>query len=84
MTAMNHAAEPEVLAGLSIFEKTCGYCGARFRVLASRSAGASRPQAYDCPGCAKQYEVEAAAPPEVHMLRGRTDGKDDRYQETMF
>jgi hypothetical protein len=81
---MNHAAEPEVLGGLGIFEKTCVYCGARFRVLATLAPAANQPQSYDCPGCGKAYEIEAVAPPQLRLLRGRTDGRDDRYQETMF
>ena len=81
---MNHAAEPEVAGGLGMFERTCTYCGARFHVVASRSPGGNRPRIFGCPGCGKQYETEAAAPPEVRLLRGRTDGKNDRYQETMF
>jgi uncharacterized Zn-finger protein len=81
---MKHAAEPEVFAGPSTFEKTCVYCGARFRVLANQSRDANRPRSYECPGCGKSYEIEAKAPPSVHLLRGRTDGKNDRYQETMF
>ena len=81
---MKNAAEPEVLGGLGIFEKSCGYCGARFRALATRTSDPNQLQAYECPSCGKQYEMQAVAPPEVRLLRGRTDGKDDRYQETMF
>jgi len=83
---MKHAVESEAEAGLGIFEKTCVYCGARFRVLSTRAADPLQLQSqeYECPGCGKQYEIDAAAPPEVQLLRGRTDGKDDRYQETMF
>ena len=81
---MKHAAEPEVSAGPGVFEKSCTYCGARFRVLASQLPGENELRSYDCPGCGKQYEVMAAAEPQVRQLRARTDGKDDRYQETMF
>jgi hypothetical protein len=81
---MKHAAEPEVVAGPGIFEQSCGYCGARFRVRAIRAADANETQWYKCPGCGKQYEVGACAAPQVRLLEGRTDGKDDRYQETMF
>jgi hypothetical protein len=69
---------------LSIFEKSCGYCGARFRVLAPQAEGENRTQDYDCPECGKSYEIEAAAEPRVRLLKSRTDGKDDRYQETLF
>jgi hypothetical protein len=81
---MKHAAEPEVRAGPGIFEQSCDYCGARFRVRASQASDANEPQCYKCPGCSKQYEVQACATLQVRLLQGRTDGKDDRYQETMF
>lgn len=85
---MKHAAEPDVVGGLSIFEKTCAYCGARFRVLASQAAEDNpqdkHAQDYACPGCGKHYSLEAADEPEVRLLRPRSDGKDDQYQETMF
>lgn len=69
---------------LSIFEQACRYCGARFRVLATKPADRSHREAYACPECGKGYEVEAAAEPEVQLLQPRCDGKDDNYQETMF
>ncbi|HET8744702.1 MAG TPA: hypothetical protein VFM98_03785 [Ramlibacter sp.] len=83
---MKQAVEPEVEVGLGIFERSCVYCGARFRVLADRPADPMRlwPREYECPACGKQYEIDAASHPEVQLLHGRTDGKDDRYQETMF
>ena len=81
---MNHAGAPEVFAGLRIFEKTCVYCGARLRVLARQSADPKLPHSYDCPSCGKEYELESVAAPHVRLLAGRTDGKDDRYQETIF
>jgi hypothetical protein len=75
----------ETIAGsLSVFEQACRYCGARFRVLATRAAGAGHRESYDCPECGKSYDVEAAAQPQVQLLQPRCDGKDDRYQETMF
>ena len=81
---MKNATEPEVYGSLGIFEKSCLYCGARFRVLAIRSAESNRTRSFACPGCGKSYEMRAASEPEVHLLHGRTDGKDDRYQDTMF
>lgn len=81
---MKNGAEPQAPGGLSIFEKSCGYCGARFRVLATRSSDSNASRSYACPACGKSYELQAAADPEVRLMRGRTDGKDDRYQETMF
>ena len=81
---MKHAVEPGITGSLSIFERSCGYCGARFRVLASRVADDHHQEEYACPECGKAYALEAAAEPQVQLLRPRTDGKDDRYQETMF
>jgi predicted RNA-binding Zn-ribbon protein involved in translation (DUF1610 family) len=76
-------ADPDTQGDLSVFEQSCAYCGARFRVLATRLP-AEDAQTYACPECGKSYEVEAAAEPQVQLLRPRTDGKNDRYQETMF
>jgi predicted RNA-binding Zn-ribbon protein involved in translation (DUF1610 family) len=81
---MKNAVEPDVIGGLSIFEKTCAYCGAHFRVLAVRSAHEAQREEFDCPECGMTYRTEAAGEPEVHLLRRRTDGKSDRYQQTMF
>ena len=69
---------------LSVFEQSCAYCGARFRVLASHVGEGLHRESYACPECGKRYETEADAEPEVQLLRPRRDGKDDRYQETMF
>lgn len=81
---MHHSMEPAFTAGLSIFEKSCAYCGARFRVLATRLPEQPEPEDYGCPECGKRYEIHAVMEPEVHLLHPRTDGKLDRYQETMF
>ena len=81
---MKHAAEPENTGGLSIFERSCAYCGARFRVLASHLPQRDHQEDYACPECGKHYETEAVAEPEVRLLKPRSDGKKDRYQETMF
>lgn len=81
---MKNAAEPDIPGGLSIFEKSCAYCGARFRVLATSRPQGGRAGDYSCPECGKHYVTEAADEPEVQLLRPRVDGKQDRYQETMF
>ena len=69
---------------LSVFEKSCGYCGARFRVLATHARDDPHREDYACPECGKHYEMEAGSEPEVQLLHRRSDGKSDRYQETMF
>jgi hypothetical protein len=81
---MKQATDPAATGSLSVFEQACRYCGARFRVLAAQPADETHVEAYACPECGKTYEVEAAAEPEVQLLKPRSDGKDDRYQETMF
>jgi DNA-directed RNA polymerase subunit RPC12/RpoP len=81
---MKHAAEPDVVGTLGIFEKTCGYCGAHFRVLAAQVPDENHAHGYACPDCGKEYSMDAVEEPEVLLLRRRSDGKDDRYQETMF
>ncbi|MBI5274985.1 MAG: hypothetical protein HY854_00860 [Burkholderiales bacterium] len=72
-------------AGVTIFERSCAYCGARFRVLAMHTPHVQdHPQEYACPDCGKRYEAECVDEPQVQLLQPRTDGKHDRYQETMF
>lgn len=66
------------------FDRSCGYCGARFRVLAVHLPAIDHQEAYACPECGKHYETDAARAPQVQLLQPRTDGKDDSYQETMF
>jgi hypothetical protein len=66
------------------FEKACDYCGAHFEVAVSRQSGGNRAQGFACPECGRSYEVRAALPPSVRLISKRTDGKGDRYQETMF
>jgi NAD-dependent SIR2 family protein deacetylase len=81
---MKHAVTAASTGSLSIFETSCGYCGARFRVLATHARDDPHQEPYSCPECGKSYATEAAGEPEVQLLRPRSDGKDDRYQETMF
>ena len=87
MQAASGANEPDDARDgddLSIFEKSCGYCGARFRVLATHMPYGDHREQYACPECGKQYETEASLVPEVRLVMPRRDGKSDRYQETMF
>jgi DNA-directed RNA polymerase subunit RPC12/RpoP len=81
---MKHATEPPSTGGLSIFEKACGYCGARFRVLLAQGPQADRTEEYACPECGKRYEAAGAEEAEVRLLQKRSDGKRDRYQDTLF
>jgi uncharacterized Zn-finger protein len=81
---MSHPLAFESHFGMSVFEKCCAYCGAKFRVVLSHMPEADQSEEYACPECGKHYEAEAAQEPEVRLLGPRTDGKRDRYQETMF
>lgn len=77
-------ATSAVPGNLSVFERSCAYCGARFRVLATASDNVLQREEYACPECGKTYRTHAASEPEVQLLARRTDGKSDRYQDTMF
>ena len=83
---MNFADSPDTQGQgqLRVFEKSCGYCGARFRVLATHIPEDPHREDYTCPECGRTYETEAMNEPAVQLLAARTDGKNDRYQETMF
>lgn len=81
---MSQSSDPEPVFERSSFIKVCGYCRARFAVFVQRRAGSGEEQRYDCPECGKNYLVHAALEPLLSLLAERTDGKDDRYQETMF
>jgi uncharacterized C2H2 Zn-finger protein len=70
--------------GPSVFDKSCNYCGALFRVQAPHGPFADHTEEYDCPECGKSYRTQASLEPHVQLLAQRTDGKDDRYQDTMF
>lgn len=79
-----HPSVSEPLFQKSLLEKVCAYCGARMRLLVARAADGNEPFDYDCPECGKLYTVDAALQPQVECIGRRTDGRDDRYQETMF
>lgn len=81
---MSQSRDPEPVYERSSFIKVCSYCGARFAVFASREVGSGEEQSYECPECGKDYLVHAALEPLLSLLEARTDGKDDRYEETMF
>ena len=68
----------------SSFVKPCVYCGARLAVFVSREVGSGEEHSYNCPECGKDYTAHAALEPLVSVLEPRTDGKDDRYMETLF
>ena len=68
----------------TIFDKSCAYCGAQFRVCVPHGPFADRLEEFACPECGKRYETGAAHRPGVELLEKRRDGKTDRYQDTMF
>ena len=79
-----HPSVSDPLFQRSLLEKVCAYCGARMRLLVARTPEGNEQFDYDCPECGKMYTIEAALQPLVEQVGSRTDGKDDRYQETMF
>jgi hypothetical protein len=81
---MLHPTVSETLFEKSSLPRSCAYCGAKFQLLVARAADGNEPFGYDCPECGKQDETQAAMQPQVQLTAPRTDGKTDRYQETMF
>ena len=81
---MTQAVEPGIPGSLSVFEKSCTYCGARFRVVATHVTDDPHQEEYACPECGKGYAMAASSEPEVQLLKPRSDGKGDRYQDTVF
>jgi predicted RNA-binding Zn-ribbon protein involved in translation (DUF1610 family) len=81
---MSQPSDPDRMFERSSFIKTCGYCGARLAVFVSREVGSDEQHDYECPECGKDYTVHAALEPLLSVLEPRTDGKDDRYAETLF
>lgn len=81
---MSQASNPEPVFERSSFVKPCVYCGARLAVFVSREAGSAEEHGYECHECGKDYVVHAALEPRVSVLEPRTDGKTDRYEETLF
>lgn len=81
---MSQPPGPEPVFERISFIKPCIYCGARLAVFVSRETGSGEEHGYECPECGKDYLVHAALEPLVSVLEPRTDGKDDRYQETLF
>ena len=64
-------------------ERACLYCGAWLQIKA-RAGPVTETRDYACPECGKDDEIDCADSPKVRVLNRRTDGKDDKYQETMF
>ena len=81
---MTHPSMSDPQFERTVIDVTCNYCGARLRLLMSRLRHGNERMLYACPECGKQYEAKAALEPEVLLLHPRSDGKQDRYQESMF
>ena len=81
---MSQSSNPQPVFERISFVRPCVYCGARLAVFVSREAGSGETHSYDCPECGKDYMVHAALEPLVSVLEARSDGKDDRYMETLF
>jgi hypothetical protein len=72
--------QPELLC----VEKACDYCGAGLEVSAAEFAGEPQPHTYVCPQSGKNHELVCTGPPHVRVLHPRTDGRTNRYEQTMF
>ena len=81
---MSHPTVSEPLFQKSTATRSCLYCGAQFQLLLAHSPDGDDSFDCECPECGKTYDVQAALRPDVRLLSPRTDGKNDRYQETMF
>ena len=66
------------------FEKKCLYCGARFDVIVTRPRVMEEEDDFGCPECGKVYSTHSGSIPQVELIEPRTDGKTDRYSETLF
>lgn len=71
-------------ARLLCVEVACDYCGAALEVTAAQMGGDAAAHPYVCPQCGKDHELVSEGIPHVRVMRPRTDGKDGRYQQTMF
>ena len=81
---MNQPLDQEPQFERSSFRHTCDFCGAVFEVFVSRLADANVQEDYHCPECDKHFTIAAALQPLVRLRAPRRDGKNDRYQDTMF
>lgn len=61
------------------WEMTCEYCGCVFRMMSQLQDGHNESEEYYCPECHKEYHIRACTTPQVTLISGRTDGKNDRY-----
>lgn len=57
------------------FEKTCDYCGAKFRVEVPGQKGHEETEEYYCPECGKEYKCRASNSPTVTIISKRTDNR---------
>ena len=72
--------QPQLLC----LELACDYCGSTLEITAAEVAGEARMHPYVCPQCSKTHGIMCAGHPHVRVLKPRTDGKTNSYQQTMF
>jgi len=63
------------------YERTCDFCGCKYRVDYSLQDGHNEKEEYYCPDCGKEYGVRACITPNVTKISGRTDNRDVKYTE---
>ena len=61
-------------------DQVCEHCGCTFRVKVYKQTAHNEREQYVCPECHKSYYTNASMPPEVTMLKPRTDGRNDKLE----
>ncbi len=62
----------------------CNNCGATYEVYVPAQAGHMESEEYFCPECNKGYSTRASNSPRVTLIKPRTDGKTDLYDNTAW
>lgn len=58
----------------------CDNCGAELEVNFVKQTAHNEKEEYYCPECNKEFYARASLPiRDVRVIKGRTDGKTDRY-----
>ena len=60
-------------------EKTCDFCGCKFRLIVPGQKGHEEREEYWCPECGKQFKTRASLSPRVDKIEDRTDGREISY-----
>lgn len=61
------------------YTEICDFCGTKFKVNVPGQEGHMDQEEYQCPSCGKIFTTRASLTPSVTLISGRTDGKDEMY-----